>query len=349
MAVLVEALSVVVRRQAIDSVFPGGWAGFVRFVPNRTLCADGELARVGFMSPEDAKRFVDLLEGRGLRFLAEAGAEDLAVVDQLRGPTCRASWLEFGSIELKPGQKVAACRLAGSEEEHIACPEGWTYESSLSNRFTYVPGDTADGGRLQFRRSDGGVDVYWDPDQKREVYMGRTGGGATVPETARAPSRPPATPARVPPAANAQTQSRLSSRETLRDILLDSYRPRAAEGTQCSRCGDTQGPFSFHVLEFSADLDRVPEKGVVMAKSDVGERAGARGSFPLCTRCVPVCRKCGLPVPTERVLEFGFTLKRSLPGVFVASGRGVCEHIRWGLFLVALVKRALGLGRFRRD
>jgi hypothetical protein len=37
MAVLVEAISVIVRRDAIDGAFDGGWRGFVSSVPNVTL------------------------------------------------------------------------------------------------------------------------------------------------------------------------------------------------------------------------------------------------------------------------------------------------------------------------
>ena len=38
MAVLVEALSVIVRRDAIESRFSGGWPKFLSSIPNSTLC-----------------------------------------------------------------------------------------------------------------------------------------------------------------------------------------------------------------------------------------------------------------------------------------------------------------------
>lgn len=53
MAVLIEAISVVVRKDAIEKRFPGGWDSFLDEIPNNTLCTDGELVRVGFMSPQD--------------------------------------------------------------------------------------------------------------------------------------------------------------------------------------------------------------------------------------------------------------------------------------------------------
>ena len=51
---------------SINEKFPCGWIGFKDHVPNQTLCADNELARVGFMTPEDVKNFVGALECAGL-------------------------------------------------------------------------------------------------------------------------------------------------------------------------------------------------------------------------------------------------------------------------------------------
>jgi len=66
MPVLIEGISVVVRASAILSKYAGGWPAFEALVPNRTLCADGELARVGFMVPEDARAFAERLAQGGL-------------------------------------------------------------------------------------------------------------------------------------------------------------------------------------------------------------------------------------------------------------------------------------------
>jgi hypothetical protein len=51
MALLVESISVVVRRDAIDRYFAGRWDGLAARVPNATPCTDGRSARVGFMDP----------------------------------------------------------------------------------------------------------------------------------------------------------------------------------------------------------------------------------------------------------------------------------------------------------
>ncbi len=174
MAVLVEGISVIVRRAAIDAHFPGGWNGFARNAPNRTLCADADLARVGFMSPDDVKSFVQDLERHGLKFSDGKLAVDLVVVDQVMGPTIPCSWVEFGSVQLKDG-KVSACQLAGSRDRNVACPVGWKYSGSLSEKFGFVP-NGAMSETMKFLRRENGVDVYLDLTSGKEVYMGRTAG-----------------------------------------------------------------------------------------------------------------------------------------------------------------------------
>jgi hypothetical protein len=76
-AVFVEFISVVVRRDALDERYKGGWDSFVDDVPNRTMCADRHLARVGFMSPTDTKIYVDRLERKGLTYLRDGKARSI--------------------------------------------------------------------------------------------------------------------------------------------------------------------------------------------------------------------------------------------------------------------------------
>jgi hypothetical protein len=175
MAVLVEAISVIVRRRAIDAKFPGGWAAFAADAPNRTLCSDGEIARVGFMSPADVETYVQSLEKLGLTHTEGEKAIDLAVLDQMRGPAVPVDWLEFGHVELtRTGGKVAACRLTGSRVASIMLPEGWEYEGSLSQTYGFIPAGEVDKS-LEFLRHENGMDVFLNRLTGKEVYIGRTG------------------------------------------------------------------------------------------------------------------------------------------------------------------------------
>jgi len=169
--VLVEALSVIVRRDAVAERFPGGWRGFLRHVPNHTLCIDNDLARVGFMNPADVEAYTSTLEAEGLVFQEVGQAVDFAVVDQLTGPTVPAPWLEYGQIETG-GMKISACWLAGQSPEEVAHPDGWKYEGSSSDKPLFVAGDTMDD-RFKFLRRENSLDVYLDQQTGKEVYAGR--------------------------------------------------------------------------------------------------------------------------------------------------------------------------------
>lgn len=175
MAVLIEAISVVVREESILTKFPGGWVDFKAIVPNKTLCADNEIARIGFMTPQDVESFVKILQSKGLEFLRGGEAIDIAVADQMRGLTSKCSWLEFGHVNMGgSGSRVAACCLAGSQVMEVVTPPGWEFEGSLSSTFGFVPFEHADKG-MQFLRHENGLDVYFNPLTGKEMYVGRTG------------------------------------------------------------------------------------------------------------------------------------------------------------------------------
>lgn len=171
MAVLVEAISVIVRRPAIAERFRGGWPEFLDAIPNSTGCFDDDLVRVGFMTPADVGAFVSMLEAGGLTYRKSGEAFDLAVVDQLRGPAIPAPWLHVGQIKQGENHFVAAA-LAGQQPTHIAVPPGWKFEGSLSDRPGFVA-DSRDGDRLKFLRHESIADVYLNLVTGEEVFVGR--------------------------------------------------------------------------------------------------------------------------------------------------------------------------------
>jgi hypothetical protein len=174
MSVLIEAISVVVRRDAIESKFLGGWEAFMGWVANRTLCADADLARVGFMAPADVKHFVDELQAHGLSYIAEGRSIDIVVVDQQRGLAAPCDWIEVARVESGSLRGlVMACRRVGSSDPTLMTPDGWVFEGSLSQQFTFIQ-----QGRipeyLDFVHSEGAVQVYRDIRTGKLVYTGRT-------------------------------------------------------------------------------------------------------------------------------------------------------------------------------
>jgi hypothetical protein len=174
MAVLVEGISVVVRCEAIVAVYPGGSTAFSAEVPNRSLCADGELARVGFMTPRDAQVYVEHLERRGLKYQNDGAARDLVVVDQRTGVCVPCTWAEFGStywsnIRTRP---ISVCRAIPTRVDRVVVPEGWDYESSLSAHHKFVPIDGIPD-TLKLVRREQNVDVLRDTETGQDFYIGR--------------------------------------------------------------------------------------------------------------------------------------------------------------------------------
>lgn len=159
MAVLCEAISVVVKRSSIDQYFRGGWNAYQAFIPNATHCTDGELARVGFLSAGEVGLFVDTLIAGGLIFRVPKKAfgifgggrssTDIVVVDQLRGATIECDWIQFTRVEIK-GVQVSICWLFEGEKVasgihtkglsmDLAVPDGWTPKESASFSFKEGP------------------------------------------------------------------------------------------------------------------------------------------------------------------------------------------------------------------
>ena len=169
MAVLCESYSVVVRREAIDRRFVGGWKGFVNKLPNSSMCTDEELVRVGFLDPDLLNIYVNSLIHEGLIYEI-----DIVIVDQNDGPIKDCDWIQFSKTQFEGGEhEVSMCWLweghkppKGSiilkdESFVLATPMGWS------------PGGIKHGvgiDNLKFLRSEGGLDIYWDEEEKKEVF-----------------------------------------------------------------------------------------------------------------------------------------------------------------------------------
>ena len=135
MAVLVEAISVIIKLSAIAAKVPGGWKTFRRAVASATVCADGELVRVGFLDPKDVQSLADAMAKVGIRHRSEDGAaDDFVVVDQDRGPTTPCSWIEMARIAWQGDTRrpILAARLKGSTILSVTVPDGWTWTGSFT-------------------------------------------------------------------------------------------------------------------------------------------------------------------------------------------------------------------------
>lgn len=176
MAILVEGISVIIKADAIINRYPGGWEAFESDPPNATLCADGELIRVGFMVPDDVKAFVDSLTAYGIVYQRDGKAIDLVVADQQKGLMAECDWAECSYFRAPEGYRVTGCRMIDSTVQQVVMPDGWKYKDSLSAKFRFV--ETGWGPEFfDFVRREGQVDVYRDLRDGKEVYVGRTSDG----------------------------------------------------------------------------------------------------------------------------------------------------------------------------
>jgi len=174
MAVLVEGISIIFKASSIIDKYPGGWESFKTEVPNQTLCADGELIRIGFMSPDDVKAFIEDLKDYEIIYIKNNKSYDLVVVDQIYGFASDCDWAEFGTIDWDgdPNKEISACRMKDSKIDQIITPEGWEYDKSLRKNFKFVKTEEK-YEKLVFLRHEDGLDVYIDSETGKEVFMGR--------------------------------------------------------------------------------------------------------------------------------------------------------------------------------
>lgn len=169
MGVLIEGISVVVRREAIERTLPGGFEQFQRLIPNATACSDAHLTRVGFMTPPDVKAFVDSLVARNLTFHNGQQFVDVAVVDQHHGPKAPTPWLTI--IQVPDGFTFAY--LTGHGPGDLMTPARWSPETSLARTGTFV--DNADLDTvLTPRERTGNLQAVFDRRLNKPMYIGRT-------------------------------------------------------------------------------------------------------------------------------------------------------------------------------
>ena len=121
------------------------------------------------MTPDDVKTFIGRLGKRGLLWLVNGEAEDIVVVDQLRGPTTTCRWITGG----KHPHGYSAVWLAGTKPGNLAIPADWTPEVSRSMKFFAT--DQIEDKAIKLADA-GGLEVWLDFDTGTERYVGRTRG-----------------------------------------------------------------------------------------------------------------------------------------------------------------------------
>lgn len=174
MAVLIEALTVVIRCESIVKKFLGGVEAFKASLPNNTLCSDGELACVNFMVPTDVQNYVEFLSENGLIYQADNSSVDIVVVDQLRGMTSVCDWADYGKTEWNNDANcpISVCCARPTKSEQVIVPEGWSFNQSLSSNYKYTDSNSIPE-HLKLVRSEGEIDILLDEKTGQEFYIRR--------------------------------------------------------------------------------------------------------------------------------------------------------------------------------
>lgn len=169
MGVLIEGISVVVRREAIERKLVGGFEQFQRLIPNATACSDAHFTRVGFMAGPDVKDFVESLVARDLTFHDGHQFVDIAVVDQHHGPTAPTPWLSI--LQVSEGFKFAF--LTGQDPGDLVTPTAWSPEMSLLRTGSFVDNADVDALVQPLEKKDG-LEVVFDRRLNKTMFIGRT-------------------------------------------------------------------------------------------------------------------------------------------------------------------------------
>jgi len=173
--VLVEAVSVIVRRKTIEEKYPGGWKKYIESAPNSTLCADDNISRLGFMMEDDAESFVKALQEIGFEYQANGKGSEIAIVNQGDFKDEHFDWLEKLRFKIDNNKNyIYACRLKGDESTRFCTPIGWNYDHSLSREYGIVFSGQS-SKCLKYLRHENGLDVYLNILTSKEVYVNRTG------------------------------------------------------------------------------------------------------------------------------------------------------------------------------
>jgi hypothetical protein len=157
MAVLIEALSVIVKVSVLEARYPGGLDGFIDDCPNATFCSDDRLARVGFLDPRDVAAFLAYLGNVGLVLFDREGWRDVAVVDQLAAEQAiPCAWLAIGPCD----DGLLGARALDPDEGpgDIWVPGGWRLDGSISR--CAGPADATDTELHSYTHLETGLETY---------------------------------------------------------------------------------------------------------------------------------------------------------------------------------------------
>jgi hypothetical protein len=190
-SVLIEAVSLVVRRAALDVRYPGGMHGFLHDLrapkhrAHRT-CVDSHLVSVSFLLPHHATLVANSLTAHGLMHIDDDRCIEFAIVEHACRPKMSCEWLEW---QQHPDGYTHAWP-ASTDPGNLSAPEGWDLEHARLPKRAEI-GEESRGCVLI--ALEGGIETWLD-FETGEIATKRGShreDEATVPAPAAAPATAP--------------------------------------------------------------------------------------------------------------------------------------------------------------
>ena len=102
MPIPIEFLNLVIRRSALNRVYPGGSSAFIQNhepFDGRVNAYDDDFVKFGAMGPSDIHAIAEDVESLGLIGVEDKGGDqfwtDYCVIDELMGPTLQCDWIKY--------------------------------------------------------------------------------------------------------------------------------------------------------------------------------------------------------------------------------------------------------------
>jgi len=155
MAIILEAISVVIKHDSILKKYPNGVLGFLADISSfkAPWHTDFEVSRVGFFDPNEMHAYLRVLEQRGLVFTMDSTYNncDFCIVDMISGPTKTCPWLGFGRQRIfengstigKSSDSYSFGWFVKKNRQQIVCDnksefklgveKGWSFATALKN------------------------------------------------------------------------------------------------------------------------------------------------------------------------------------------------------------------------
>jgi hypothetical protein len=129
MGVLIEVLTLVMRRHTLEAAYPGGAAAMLHWLkrrPNRArwVVSDANLVAASFDGP-DLRVVIEALMEQGFSFDASEGDPDAIIVDGIFGVAQPCAWFAWARPTSGRG-RYSMGWLSGSEPGDLALPPGHT-------------------------------------------------------------------------------------------------------------------------------------------------------------------------------------------------------------------------------